>query len=45
MTTPESKIKNSSSETTLSTEEEAKFEAQIEVSDTDSSFVPDEVKE
>ena len=50
MTTPGSKIKNTY-ETTLSSteetpqEEEAKFAAQIEVSDTDSSFVPDELKE
>ena len=50
MTTTGSKIKNTQ-ETTLSSteetpqEEEAKFMAQIEVSDTDSSFVPDELKE
>ena len=46
MTTPGSKIKITSETTAEETprEEEAKFVAQIEVSDTDSSYIPDEVK-
>ena len=43
MTTAESKIKNTS-DSILTTSEEEKFVAQIEVSDTDSNFIPDEVK-
>ena len=44
MTTPGSKIKNTQESTLITTEEE-KFAAEIEVSDTDSSYVPDEIKE
>ena len=44
MSTPGSKIKTTQESTLITTEEE-KFAAEIEVSDTDSNFVPDEIKE